>query len=367
MELGSSTSSALGVVHARARGHAFLNLIGRCGSRAVTVDLNTLMSSFGGGAVWAAAAASVRRTGASRAPRRRIRRRARRALGGGEGRLARTAARLEAEVTPPPGRGAADARAVPTSCRSLPSRLSFARLRRRTYRCGYGEATDVAARSSRQVTAEYRESDDGEHGRARRPDGGRGRTDGTDQEVRSARRRRRSNASRAAIKPKDAVKAARSVAARGQRVKAWALTRRPSRCAAPPGGSPAAPATAIARARVRSALDASARRAPFSVSAAGLGLRRDREHLPHTDLRPHRRRRRDRQAAGAAEDDVLRQARPGTTALSRRRRRREGGERKWNSSLRRAEGARRARRITRPTGCRATQRLTPRPTRRRGR
>ena len=62
MELGSSDVVLLGVVHFNAKGHAFLNLIGRCGSRAVTVDLNTLMSSFGGGGHPAAAAASVRLT-----------------------------------------------------------------------------------------------------------------------------------------------------------------------------------------------------------------------------------------------------------------------------------------------------------------
>ena len=99
MELGSSDVVLLGVVHFNAKGHAFLNLIGRCGSRAVTVDLNTLMSSFGGGGHPAAAAASVRLTvEGEHFPGWK-----------GEGEehelseeALRAAARLEAEVTPPP-------------------------------------------------------------------------------------------------------------------------------------------------------------------------------------------------------------------------------------------------------------------------
>ena len=151
MELGSSDVVLLGVVHFNAKGHAFLNLIGRCGSRAVTVDLNTLMSSFGGGGHPAAAAASVRLTvEGEHFPGWK-----------GEGEehelseeALRAAARLEAEVTPPrPGRNPRRT-TPPTSPASHTARLSppassydlQVRLR---------EATDaVLAQIPEQVTAE---------------------------------------------------------------------------------------------------------------------------------------------------------------------------------------------------------------------
>ena len=139
MELGSSDVVLLGVVHFNAKGHAFLNLIGRCGSRAVTVDLNTLMSSFGGGGHPAAAAASVRLTvEGEHFPGWK-----------GEGEehelseeALRAAARLEAEVTPPPRPPRTE---PPTHHPTHLSRLSHrppltppaSRLSITTYRCGY--------------------------------------------------------------------------------------------------------------------------------------------------------------------------------------------------------------------------------------
>ena len=190
MELGSSDVVLLGVVHFNAKGHAFLNLIGRCGSRAVTVDLNTLMSSFGGGGHPAAAAASVRLTvEGEHFPGWK-----------GEGEehelseeALRAAARLEAEVTTapprPPGRPPTH---HPTHLSRLSHRppLTDSRLLRLTGAATRGDRR--GARSDpRAGHRRGRDDDDGEHGRARRHDGGRARADGTDQEERSARRRRR--------------------------------------------------------------------------------------------------------------------------------------------------------------------------------
>ena len=136
MELGSSDVVLLGVVHFNAKGHAFLNLIGRCGSRAVTVDLNTLMSSFGGGGHPAAAAASVRLTvEGEHFPGWK-----------GEGEehelseeALRAAARLEAEVTPPLPAPAEPPTHRPTHLSRLSHRppLTASRLSLTTYRCGY--------------------------------------------------------------------------------------------------------------------------------------------------------------------------------------------------------------------------------------
>jgi hypothetical protein len=160
-----------------------------------------------------------------------------------------------------------------------------------------------------------------------------------------------------AIKYKDAVKAVQQ-GKESQRVKAWARREALTvRRAAPL--SPAAPA------RRRSA-DPSPLLAPPS-GVAGLGLRRDREHLPHTDLRPHRRRRRDRQAAGADHEDRRPPpAQPVLGALAPHKVRE--GEKENSDLISPPEALRRARPNNPPDrlSCN-TNRLTPRPTRRRGR
>ena len=59
MELANYDVVLLGVVHQNAKHKQFLSLIGRCGTRALTVDLNVVMKAYGGGGHPCAAAASV--------------------------------------------------------------------------------------------------------------------------------------------------------------------------------------------------------------------------------------------------------------------------------------------------------------------
>ena len=59
MELASYDVVLMGVVHRNAKQKQFLSLIGRCSTRAFTVDLNAVMQTYGGGGHPMAAAASV--------------------------------------------------------------------------------------------------------------------------------------------------------------------------------------------------------------------------------------------------------------------------------------------------------------------
>mmetsp|Transcript_11499 Transcript_11499/g.29666 ORF Transcript_11499/g.29666 Transcript_11499/m.29666 type:complete len:217 (+) Transcript_11499:2-652(+) len=59
MELASYDVVVLGVVHENAKRKQFLSLIGRCSTRALTVDLNSVMKRYGGGGHPMAAAASM--------------------------------------------------------------------------------------------------------------------------------------------------------------------------------------------------------------------------------------------------------------------------------------------------------------------
>ncbi|KAL1507574.1 hypothetical protein AB1Y20_007194 [Prymnesium parvum] len=59
MELANFDVVLMGVVHQNTKRKEFLSLIGRCSTRALTVDLNRVMKAYGGGGHQMAAAASV--------------------------------------------------------------------------------------------------------------------------------------------------------------------------------------------------------------------------------------------------------------------------------------------------------------------
>lgn len=59
MELANYDVVLMGVVHVNSKDKEFLSLIGRCSTRALTVDLNSVMKRYGGGGHRMAAAASV--------------------------------------------------------------------------------------------------------------------------------------------------------------------------------------------------------------------------------------------------------------------------------------------------------------------
>uniref|UniRef100_A0A7S4F2N7 CBS domain-containing protein n=2 Tax=Chrysotila carterae TaxID=13221 RepID=A0A7S4F2N7_CHRCT len=60
MDLGGFDCVLLGVAHETGKGSQFLSLIGRCGPRALTVDLASVMRKWDGGGHPSAAAASIR-------------------------------------------------------------------------------------------------------------------------------------------------------------------------------------------------------------------------------------------------------------------------------------------------------------------